>query len=176
MCTAILEKIKIKKLEKEHLDKYKGEIERIHKENVYPNNGYLMDEDYITNADFIFVAIYNNKIIGYASINTLVYEPDEGDNIWIVIEKNNIQIKQIAISKEFQGLKIGTHLLRKVKEYAKSKDIKNIYLYALGDNIKAHKFYERNGFKKAGTWSAKEYMGIKDFKSYLFANNIEQNN
>ncbi len=166
-----LEKIEIRKIEKEQFNKYKEELERIHNENVFPNNGYLMDEDYITNADFIFVALLNNKVVGYASINTLVYEPDEGDNLWITIEKNNIQIKQIAISKEFQGLKIGTILLNKTKEYAKSKGINNIYLYTLGDNKKAHKFYERNGFKKSGTWSADEYIGIKDFQSYFFANN-----
>ena len=169
MCENILERVEIKKLEKEQFDEYKDEIEKIHSENVFPNNGYLMDEDYITNAEFIFVAVSNDKVVGYASINTYDYEPDEGDDIWITIEKNNIQIKQIAISKEFQGLKIGTYLLNKVKEYAKSKDIKNIYLYALGDNEKAHKFYERNDFKLSGIWSAKEYMGIKDFKSYLFA-------
>ena len=166
-----LEKIEIRKIEKEQFNKYKEELERIHNENVFPNNGYLMDEDYITNADFIFVASINNKIVGYESINTYDYEPDEGDDIWIKIEKNNIQIKQIAISKEFQGLKIGTLLLNKAKEYAKSIGINNIYLYASGQNKKAHKFYERNGFKKSGTWNADEYMGIKNFQSYLFANN-----
>lgn len=169
MSENMLEKIEIRKIEKEQFDEYKDEIEKIHIENVFPNNGYLMDEDYITNADFIFIVLLNNKIIGYASINTLVYEPDEGDNLWITIEKNNIQIKQIAISKEFQGLKIGTLLLDKAKEYAKSKGINNIYLYASGKNTKAHKFYERNGFKKSGTWSADEYMEIKNFQSYFFA-------
>ena len=169
MSENMLEKIEIRKIEKEQFDEYKDEIEKIHKENVYPNNGYLMDEDYITNADFIFIVLLNNKVIGYASINTFDYEPDEGDDIWIKIEKNNIQIKQIAISKEFQGLKIGTLLLDKAKAYAKSKGINNIYLYTLGDNKKAHKFYERNGFKKSGTWSAGEYMGIKNFQSYFFA-------
>ena len=127
MCENILIKI----LEKEQFDEYKNEIEKIHNENAYPNNGYLMDKDYITNAERIFVALLNNKVVGYASINTLNYEPDEGDDIWINIEKENILIKQIAISKKFQGLKIGTCLLNKVKEYAKSKDIRNIYLYAL---------------------------------------------
>ena len=169
MCENMLDKIEIKKIEKEQFEEYKDEIEKIHSENVFPNNGYLMDEDYITNAEFIFVAVSNDKVVGYASINTYDYEPDEGDDIWIEIEQNNIQIKQIAISKEFQGLKIGTHLLNKIKEYAKSKGIKNIYLYALGDNEKAHKFYKRNGFKLSGIWSANEYMGIKDFKSYLFS-------
>lgn len=167
----LIKKIEIRKIEKEQFNKYKEELERIHNENVFPNNGYLMDEDYITNADFIFVASINNQIVGYESINTYDYEPDEGDDIWIKIEKNNIQIKQIAISKEFQGLKIGTLLLNKAKEYAKSIGINNIYLYASGQNKKAHKFYERNGFKKSGTWNADEYMGIKKFQSYLFANN-----
>lgn len=150
MCENILEKIEVKKLEKQQFNEYKNEIEKIHNESKYPK-GFLMDEDYVTSADSIFVAIFNNKVIGYASINTYDYEPDEGDNIWIEIEKNNIQIKQIAISNEFQGLRIGTILLNRVKEYTKSKGIKNIYLYASGQNEKAHKFYERNGFKKSGT-------------------------
>ena len=124
MCENILIKI----LEKEQFDEYKNEIEKIHNENAYPNNGYLMDKDYITNAERIFVALLNNKVVGYASINTLNYEPDEGDDIWINIEKENILIKQIAISKKFQGLKIGTCLLNKVKEYAKRMSL-NILIY-----------------------------------------------
>ena len=103
----MLEKIEIKKIEKEQFDEYKDEIEKIHNENVFPNNSYLMDEDYIINAEIIFVALLNNKVVGFASINTYDYEPDEGDDLWITIEKNNMQIKQIAIGKEFQGLKIG---------------------------------------------------------------------
>ena len=66
----LIEKIEIRKIEKEQFDEYKNEIEKIHNENVFPNNGYLMDEDYITNADFIFVALLNNKVVGYESINT----------------------------------------------------------------------------------------------------------
>ena len=124
MCENILIKI----LEKEQFDEYKNEIEKIHNENAYPNNGYLMDKDYITNAERIFVALLNNKVVGYASINTLNYEPDEGDDIWINIEKENILIKQIAISKKFQGLKIGTCLLNKVKEYAKSMSLNILIL------------------------------------------------
>lgn len=174
MCENLLENINIKRLKKEQFNEYKNEIEEIHNENVFPNNGYLIDEDYITDADSIFVALYNNKVIGYISINILVYEPDEGDDIWIEIEKENIQIKQIAIKKEFQGLKIGTILLNKVKEYAKSKNINTIYLYAIKQNRKAHKFYEKNGFKLSGTWSANEYKRIKNFQSYLFANNLKK--
>ena len=124
MCENILIKI----LEKKQFDEYKNEIEKIHNENAYPNNGYLMDKDYITNAERIFVALLNNKVVGYASINTLNYEPDEGDDIWINIEKENILIKQIAISKKFQGLKIGTCLLNKVKEYAKSMSLNILIL------------------------------------------------
>ena len=124
MCENILIKI----LEKEQFDEYKNEIEKIHNENAYPNNGYLMDKDYITNAERIFVALLNNKVVGYALINTLNYEPDEGDDIWINIEKENILIKQIAISKKFQGLKIGTCLLNKVKEYAKSMSLNILIL------------------------------------------------
>ena len=55
MCENILERVEIKKLKKEQFDEYKDAIEKIHSENVFPNNGYLMDEDYITNAEFIFV-------------------------------------------------------------------------------------------------------------------------
>ena len=57
----MLEKIEIKKIEKEQFDEYKDEIEKIHNENVFPNNGYLMDEDYIINAEIIFVALLNKS-------------------------------------------------------------------------------------------------------------------
>lgn len=162
-------KIEINKINKQDFNKYKKEIEKIHNENAFPNNGFLLDEDYITNADLIFVAILDNKIIGYISISQLKYEPDDGDDLWIEVRKDNILIKQLAISKQFQNLGIGTCLLKEVKNYAKNQKISNIYLYAMKENEKAHRFYEKNQFKLSGTWNSEEYKGIKNFQSYFFA-------
>ncbi len=163
-----LEKIEIEKLGKEQFQKYREQIEEIHEENKYPHNGFLLDEDYITGADLIFVAICEGKVVGYISISTEKYEPVEGENIWTTIRKENMKIKQIAIKKEFQDLKIGTTLINRVKEYAQSKNIKDIYLYTMKENEKARKFYETNGFKFSGTWNTEEYKGIKNFQSHFW--------
>lgn len=39
--------IEVKRIEKSDFKKYITEIEQIHNENAFPNNGYLVDEDYI---------------------------------------------------------------------------------------------------------------------------------
>ena len=44
--------MKIEVIYKEQFNKYKDDIDNIHLENTYPN-GYLIDDDYLINADII---------------------------------------------------------------------------------------------------------------------------
>ncbi len=157
--------IEVKRIEKSDFKKYITEIEQIHNENAFPNNGYLVDEDYIKNADIMFIVTLNNKIIAYASLNPLVEELVRNTELLIGIEKKNIQIEQLAVKKINQDRGIGSILLDKIKEYCKEVNISYIYLYTMKENEKAQKFYLKNGFKYAGLWVSEE---DNKYKSYFY--------
>ena len=55
--------MKIEIINKEEFYKYKDIIDSIYLENAYPN-GYLIDDDYLTNADKIVLAFINSRVVG----------------------------------------------------------------------------------------------------------------
>ncbi|MGE4462522.1 MAG: GNAT family N-acetyltransferase [Arcobacter sp.] len=58
-------------------------------------------------------------------------------------------LEDMIVSSKCRDKNIGSKLLDFAKEFAKSQGIKRITLLTDNDNFKAHKFYERNGFKKS---------------------------
>ncbi len=58
-------------------------------------------------------------------------------------------LEDMIISKEHQSRGIGTLLVLYAKSFAKENECKRITLLTDFDNIKAHKFYEINGFTKS---------------------------
>ena len=151
---------------------YTDDIDKIHLENAYPNN-YLIDDDYIINADKIFIVFMDNIVVGYASINKHELIPDEGSDFNIEISPNNIKIMQLALKKDYQNKGIGTYLITYIKDYAKINDINYIYLYSMKDNEKGKNFYLKNDFVLSGIWSINEYKGIKDFKSLFYSYKVK---
>ena len=165
--------MKIKILTKNEVTDYIEDINKIHLENAYPN-GYLIDDDYIINADKIFLVFMDNIVVGYASINKHELIPDEGSDFNIEISPNNIKIMQLALKKDYQNKGIGTYLITYIKDYAKINNIDYIYLYSMKDNEKGKKFYLKNDFILSGIWSIDEYKGIKDFKSLFYSYKVKQ--
>ena len=164
--------MKIEIINKNEFYKYKDIIDSIHLENAYPN-GYLIDDDYLTNADKIVLVFIDNRVVGYASLSKEDITPDEECNFYIELSSNNIKIKQIAITKSFQNKGIGTTLINYIKEYAKDNNIDYIYLYSFSLNDKAKDFYLKNNFVISGVWSALEYKGIKNPKSYFYSYKVK---
>lgn len=164
--------MKIEIINKNEFYKYKDVIDSIHLENAYPC-GYLIDGDYLTNADKIVLLFIDNRVVGYASLSKEDIIPDEGSDFSITISPNNIKIKQIAIRKEYQNKGIGTNLINYIKKYAKDNNIDYIYLYSFSLNEKAKDFYLKNNFVISGVWSALEYKGIKNPKSYFYSYNVK---
>ena len=176
--------MKIEIINKNEFYKYKDVIDSIHLENAYPC-GYLIDGDYLTNADKIVLLFIDNRVVGYASLSKEDIIPDEGSDFSITISPNNIKIKQIAIRKEYQNKGIGTNLINYIKKYAKDNNINYIkkyakdnninyiYLYSFSLNEKAKDFYLKNNFVISGVWSALEYKGIKNPKSYFYSYNVK---
>ncbi len=165
--------MKIEIINKNKFYKYKDVIDSIHLENAYPNNGYLIDDDYLINADKIVLVFIDNRVVGYASLSNEDIIPDEGSDFSITISPNNIKIKQIAIRKEYQNKGIGTTLINYIKKYAKDNDIDYIYLYSMWLNKKGQRFYLKNNFVISGVWSALEYKGIKNPKSYFYSYKVK---
>ena len=160
--------MKIEVINKNEFYKYKDIIDSIHLENAYPN-GYLIDDDYLTNADKIVLVFINGIVVGYASLSKEDIIPDEGSDFSVAISPNNIKILQIAISKMYQNKGIGTTLIDYIKKYAKDNNIDYIYLYSMSSNEDGIRFYINNNFIHSGVWSTDEYKGIKDFKSYFYS-------
>lgn len=164
--------MKIEVINKNEFYKYKDIIDSIHLENAYPN-GYLIDDDYLTNADKIVLVFIDNRVVGYASLSKEDITPDEECEFYIELSPNNIKIKQIAITKSYQNKGIGTTLINFIKEYAKDNSIDYIYLYSFSLNDKAKDFYLKNNFVISGVWSALEYKGIKNPKSYFYSYKVK---
>lgn len=164
--------MKIEIINKNEFYKYKDIIDSIHLENAYPN-GYLIDEYYLTNADKIVLAFINSRVVGYASLSKEDITPDEECKFYIELSPNNIKIKQIAITKSYQNKGIGTALINFIKKYAKDNSIDYIYLYSFSLNDKGKNFYLKNNFVISGVWSALEYKGIKNPKSYFYSYKVK---
>ena len=106
--------MKIEIINKDDFKKYKDVIDRIHLENAYPN-GYLIDDDYLTEADKIVLVLIDSRVVGYVSLSKEEIIPDEDCKFYINLSSNNIKIKQIAITKSYQNKGIGTLLINYIK-------------------------------------------------------------
>jgi ribosomal protein S18 acetylase RimI-like enzyme len=89
----------------------------------------------------LFVADVDSKVVAFAecyiqkSTNFLVFKKRE----WV-------QLDGIAVKREYQDCHIGSMLLRKVAEWANSKEVKRIELKVYSFNKSADEFYSRKGF------------------------------
>ncbi len=88
--------MKIEIINKNEFYKYKDAIDSIHLENAYPN-GYLIDDDYLTNADKIVLVFIDNRVAGYASLSKEDITPDEECKFYIELSPNNIKIKKLQL-------------------------------------------------------------------------------
>lgn len=88
----------------------------------------------------ILLCTYENRVV--AMVN-LLYSFSTALGSRVVI------LEDMIVSNEYRDKNIGSKLLEFAKEFAKSKGIERITLLTDDDNFKAHKFYEKNGFKKS---------------------------
>lgn len=82
-------------------------------------------------------------VVGYFKINWGNAQRD-------IQDKNAVEIERIYVLKEFQRKKLGQQMLEKSIELAKTSGAKYIWLGVWEKNIKAIRFYERNGFERFG--------------------------
>lgn len=126
------------------------ELDEYHRENhpelFIKNTDCPRTLKYVTDAledenKTIFVAEGDSKVIGFAECNIL-----ETANFPVFKSRQWVQIDSLAVRKNYQNHHIGSMLLDKTIEWAKSKEIERIELKVYSFNNGAVDFYLRNGF------------------------------
>ena len=98
------------------------------------------DFNYFLNEQYIFVAIEDNKIVGF--ITGEIFKKKAWYNVQLG------EINNIFVLEEYRQKGIGKKLVKTMIDTFKQEGITNIDLYTFGNNIDAIKFYEKIGFKK----------------------------
>lgn len=63
----------------------------------------------------------------------------------------NSLITDLFVKKEYRGRGIGSQLIKKALETAKTRKVKEVHVTTREDNYAAMRFYEKHRFNKAGT-------------------------
>jgi len=97
------------------------------------------EAEYIKNAALFLIAEIDGKIIGSATLDRSTLS-----------KLNHITTFGITISKAYCGLGIGSSLMKKVIEWAKSNGIEKIDLEVFENNTSAIMLYKKFGFVEEG--------------------------
>jgi ribosomal protein S18 acetylase RimI-like enzyme len=87
----------------------------------------------IDSGGFIFFAKYKDQIVGVVSL---------------INQNTYFELSKMAVSPEYQGLKIGLKLMNFSIEFAKNKQWKSITLYSHRKLVPAINLYKKLGFKE----------------------------
>lgn len=86
-----------------------------------------------------YFARLENKVIGYLKVNMAPSQTELQD-------VNSLEIERIYVLQEYQGKKVGQLLFKHAISLAQQRRSQYIWLGVWEHNIKAIRFYERNGF------------------------------
>jgi ribosomal protein S18 acetylase RimI-like enzyme len=86
-----------------------------------------------------YFATHEDQIIGYLKINTGEAQTELKGN-------NTLEIERIYVLAAFQGKKVGQLLYEKAMEIARQKKVDYVWLGVWEKNLKAIRFYQKNGF------------------------------
>lgn len=109
---------------------YEGKLKYDRFKNVYSSK--LQDKN-----SYYIVAIENDNIVG-----VLTSELQEK----LHRERLQLFIEDLIVEETKRNNGIGKALIENAVKFAKDKNCEVVELTSYKDNIKAHKFYERNGF------------------------------
>lgn len=91
----------------------------------------------------LFVAEVDSKVVAYAECNL-----QTSANFPVIKKREWVQLDGIAVKREYHNHHIGSLLLKRVVEWAKSKGVNRIELKVYSFNSEAEDFYVRKGFKE----------------------------
>lgn len=95
-----------------------------------------------------FVAIVDDKIVGYCNIGTLrsIHEmPSMSDSTFYGNENEWGEVQALYVSKSYSRLGIGKELMNKAREELLKMGYKQFQIYVLENNIPALTFYKNQG-------------------------------
>ncbi|EHP85051.1 GCN5-related N-acetyltransferase [Methanotorris formicicus Mc-S-70] len=98
----------------------------------------------------IFVARYNDKVVGMCSIQTLI-STAEGGKVGI--------LEDLVVDENFRGMGVGSKLLLEVERYCKENGLLRLSLLADKDNKKALEFYKSRGWKFTNLICLRKFFG-----------------
>ena len=114
-----------------HIDEIM-QIENSLKNHIYSKNNLL---DALNNKNYnILVAKKDNEIIGYISV--------------CFVKNSNIDIESIVVKENYRKNGVATSLLNNIFIFAKSINVKDIFLEVRASNTPAINLYLKNRFKK----------------------------
>jgi ribosomal protein S18 acetylase RimI-like enzyme len=103
---------------------------------------------------FIFFAKYNNKIVGVVAL---------------INQKTFFELSKMAVSPEYQGLKIGQKLMDFCIDFSKQQKWQSITLYSHRTLVSAINLYKKVGFKEIELEENSHYER-SDIKMFLNLN------
>jgi diamine N-acetyltransferase len=95
-------------------------------------------------ASGFYFCTHSSNVIGYMKVNFGEAQTEFKDPAALEIER-------IYIAKVYQGRGAGAALIRHAEEIAKKRNLKYLWLGVWEHNRNAIQFYERSGFKAAGS-------------------------
>ena len=98
----------------------------------------------------IFVARYNERVVGMCSIQILI-STAEGGKVGL--------LEDLVVDEKFRGKGIGTKLLLEAERYCKENGLLRLSLLADKDNIKALEFYKSKGWKFTNLICLRKFFG-----------------
>src|SRR5690554_518624 len=98
-----------------------------------------LKKDLMHKSSEFYFAELDDKAIGYLKVNC-------GQSQTEIKDEQAVEIERIYVLKEFHGKKVGQFLYDKAIEIAKEKKAEYVWLGVWEQNLRAIRFYEKNGF------------------------------
>ncbi len=99
----------------------------------------LLDELNDEQVEFYF-AKKDKRVIGYLKLNY-------GDSQTELKDHKALEIERIYVLKAYHGKNVGQKLFEKAMEVARAKKVEYVWLGVWEHNLRAIRFYEKNGFE-----------------------------
>ena len=92
---------------------------------------------------YIFFALHNNKVVG---------------TVALMNENEGFELSKMAVSPQYQGLKIGQHLMQYCIDFAKAKDWDKLLIYSNTVLENAIYIYKKYGFREVELEADSPYL------------------